>query len=203
VEPVPVVTFEGEVVRLEPLGPEHVPGLVRAASADRATYRFTTVPDGRVEVERYIAKALAERDAGISLPFATVAGGEVVGSTRFMNIERWDWPAGGRDPDAVEIGSTWLSAAAQRTAVNAEAKLLMLAHAFEVWQVQRVTLKTDARNERSRRAIERLGGHLDGVLRAWQPASDAPRPRDTAIYSILASEWPGVRDGLSGRLASR
>src|SRR4051812_26647629 len=101
-------------------------------------------------------------------------------------------------PDGVEIGSTWLAASAQRTAINSEAKLLMLRHAFETWGVHRVTLKTDARNQRSRDAIERLGAKLDGVLRAWQRAAD-DGPRDTAVFSILKAEWPLVRARLERR----
>ena len=124
----------------------------------------------------------------------------MLGSTRFMNIEHWPWDLAGADPDAVEIGSTWLAPSAQRTPVNTEAKLLMLTHAFEVWHVQRVTLKTDARNERSRNAILRLGARFDGVLRANMPAYDGAWPRDSAFYSILASEWPAVRSGLRTRL---
>src|SRR5207249_11767982 len=117
------------------------------------------------------------------------------GSTRFFDFQRWS-----SGIDAVEIGHTWLSAQAQRTAVNTEAKLLMLRHAFETWRCVRVTLKTDERNERSRRAIERLGAHLDGVLRAYQQGADGA-PRNTAYYTILAGEWPEVKSGLLGLLA--
>jgi RimJ/RimL family protein N-acetyltransferase len=112
----------------------------------------------------------------------------VVGSTRFGNIERWSSDA----IDAVEIGWTWLAASAQRTAVNTEAKILMLDHAFGVWRVKRVTLKTDARNARSRAAIARIGGKLDGILRAHMPAADGG-VRDSAVFSILAAEWPAHR----------
>ena len=118
-----------------------------------------------------------------------------------MNAERWEWRRAGAHPDAVEIGSTWLTASAQRTPINTEAKLLMLTHAFEVWNVLRVTLKTDARNGRSRNAILRLGAQFDGVLRAHMPAYDIAEPRDSAYYSILASEWPDVRDRLTEALA--
>jgi RimJ/RimL family protein N-acetyltransferase len=128
-----------------------------------------------------------------------------VGSTRFGNIESWPWPPGnpnqrGDDrPDAVEIGWTWLAAAAQRTAVNTEAKLLMLTHAFEEWRVHRVSLMTDSRNERSRNAILRLGARFDGVLRGQRPATDGGI-RDTAAFSILESEWPMIRRRLQSRL---
>jgi RimJ/RimL family protein N-acetyltransferase len=102
-------------------------------------------------------------------------------------------------PDVVEIGWTWLTAEAQRSGVNTDAKLAMLTHAFEVWRVLRVSLMTDSRNARSRGAIERLGARLDGVLRAARVANDGA-VRDTAAYSILAAEWPGVKAGLAARL---
>jgi RimJ/RimL family protein N-acetyltransferase len=197
------VTLSGKRVRLVPLAPEHAPGLLAAAAGDRSTFAYTWVPDGDDEVRRYLAKALADQAAGTALPFATTraSDGEVLGSTRFMNAERWEWPRSGAYPDAVEIGSTWLTASAQRTPINTEAKLLMLTHAFEVWNVLRVTLKTDARNVRSRNAILRLGAQFDGVLRAHMPAYDIAEPRDSAYYSILASEWPDVRDRLTEALA--
>lgn len=106
-------------------------------------------------------------------------------------------------PFAVEVGGTWLAASAQRTAVNTEAKLLLLAHAFDTWGVVRVDLKTDARNERSRAAIERLGARFEGVLRRWQPSQVAGEEdgyRDSAIYSVLDTEWPSVRANLAARL---
>ena len=196
------LTLKGTHVCLVPLTMEHVPALVRASSGDRSTFGLTWVPDGVADAESYVEKALADQADGTALPFATtrVSDGEVVGSTRFMNIERWRWAKAGPDPEAVEVGSTWLAPGAQRTPLNTEAKLLMLTHAFEVWHVVRVTLKTDARNERSRNAILRLGAKFDGVLRAHMPAYDGDRPRDSAFYSILASEWPDVRGRLRAAL---
>jgi RimJ/RimL family protein N-acetyltransferase len=189
-------------VRLVPLTTAHAPALVRASCGDRSTFGLTWVPDGEADAELYIAKALVDQEEGTAVPFATTraSDGEVVGSTRFMNIERWRWNKAGPNPDAVEIGSTWLTPGAQRTPINTEAKLLMLTHAFDVWNVQRVTLKTDARNERSRNAILRLGARLDGVLRANMPAYDGDWPRDSAFYSILSDEWPAVRSGLRAAL---
>jgi len=102
-------------------------------------------------------------------------------------------------PDVVEIGATWLAAAAQRTPINTEAKVLMLTHAFDHWRVHRVSLMTDARNQRSRDAIGRLGARFDGILRAARPASDGVI-RDTAAFSILEAEWPAVRANLEARL---
>ncbi|HXU83788.1 MAG TPA: GNAT family protein [Polyangia bacterium] len=203
----PPVTLVGERVRLEPLDLAHAAGLWAAADGPRGTFVLTHVPASAVEAHRYIEQALALRDAGAALPFAIVDAKEnaVVGSTRFGNIERWQWPAGDRrqrppeQPDAVEIGWTWLAERAQRTGINREAKLLLLSHAFETWQCHRVTLKTDARNLRSRAGIEGIGGKLDGILRAHMPAADGGI-RDTALYSIVAGEWPAVKARLVERL---
>ncbi len=202
------VMLAGRHVRLEPLALGHARALLAAASGPRDTYGFTAVPNDEPSMIRYIEAALRDQEAGRALPFATVAKatGRVVGSTRFGNIDYWAWPAGnphqrGEDlPDVVEIGWTWLAQRVQRTAVNTEAKLLMLGHAFEVWQVHRVTLKTDERNARSRAAIQRLGAKLDGLIRAQLPAVD-DRPRTSAVYSILAAEWPAVKQGLLAHLS--
>jgi RimJ/RimL family protein N-acetyltransferase len=201
------VVLEGRHVRLEPVELGHAGALTAAARGSRETYGFTMVPDDETAMVRYIETALREQEAGRALPFATVAKstGRVVGSTRFGNIDFWPWPPGnpnqrGEDrPDGVEIGWTWLAAAVQRTAVNTEAKLLMLTHAFDEWRVHRVSLMTDARNERSRNAILRLGARFDGVIRAQRPASDGGI-RDTAAFSILESEWPMIRRQLQSRL---
>jgi RimJ/RimL family protein N-acetyltransferase len=204
----PAPVLAGTAVRLEPLSHDHLDALVDAASEGRETYHWTFVPDGRAAMQAYVDLALAGRDEDLFTPFATVRqdDGRVVGSTRFRT-ERWDWSVSDEarqrtdTPDVVEIGWTWLSPSAQRTAVNTEAKLLMLTFAFEDWAVDRVCLRTDRRNERSRNAIERLGATLDGVIRAERPASDGAI-RDTAHYSIVADEWPAVRDGLRARLAA-
>jgi len=169
------VLLEGRHVRLEPLTVDHVPALVRAAGGGGQSFRFTSVPQTPEGMHAYVTNALAEQDRGTRLALATVdrSTGQVVGCTSFLDIQFWKWPAGARHqrgehlPDVVEIGATWLSAAAQRTGINTEAKLLMLGHAFEVWRVHRVSLKTDSRNQQSREAILRLGTRFDGVrLRA-------------------------------------
>jgi RimJ/RimL family protein N-acetyltransferase len=180
---------------------------VAAARGPRDTFSFTTVPSDEGEAATYVGTALRAHADEKVLPFATVdrAAGRVVGSTRFLNVEFWDWPRdspyqrGADRPDVVEIGATWLAPSAQRTAINTEAKLLMLTHAFETWRVHRVSLVTDARNMRSRNAILRLGARFDGVLRAVRVAADFTI-RDTAAYSILDSEWPEVKAGLAARL---
>ena len=203
VQPVAPVVLAGPHVRLEPLTLAHIPGLVDASTnGSRQTFGWTYVPVDETGMRRYVEIALGDRHA---VAFATVAGGRVVGSTRFGNIEHWDWLPGSPQQrprgyaDAAEIGWTWLAPSAQRTAVNTEAKLLMLGHAFEVWEVRRVILKTDHRNARSRAAIERLGAKLEGLLRANQPAAD-DTPRTSALYSILPEEWPGIRARLEERL---
>ncbi|MFD9794965.1 GNAT family N-acetyltransferase [Streptomyces sp. NPDC059070] len=211
------VTLRGRTLRLEPLGEHHVEGLAAAAAEDRDSYGFTPVPSGLAATERYVADALAARAAGRAVPFATVrsADGTVVGSTRFCELDYWEgpvpWPPAPRGPlgpvltavpDAAEIGGTWLSARAQGTGINTEAKLLMLRHAFETWGVRRVSLRADARNLRSRAAIERLGATLDGVHRAHSRGLDG-MVRGTAFYSILDEEWPRVRDLLEQRTAAR
>jgi N-acetyltransferase len=200
------VVLLGSHVCLEPLEHRHVDGLVTAAAADPDLYRWSPVPQGRDETISYVDTALAWRDAGRAVSFATirVSDGVVIGSTRFFDIERWAWPPGhpshGRlTPNVCEIGYTWLTRAAVRTPANTEAKLLMLTHAFEAWQVLRVCFHTDARNDRSRAALERIGGQMEGVLRAHRMAADYI-PRDSVRYSILASEWPTVKHRLANRL---
>lgn len=201
------IVLDGTHVRLEPLRPDHIPALVEAASEDRATYQWTFVPDGEVAMRSYVEEALALAARQAAVPFATVLRetGRVIGTTRFANFEYLGWPAesphykGEGVPDGVEIGWTWLAASAQRTRANTEAKWLMLSHAFDRWGVRVVRLNTDRRNERSRAAIERIGGKLDGIVRANRIASDGA-VRDSATYSITESEWPVVDAVLRIRL---
>jgi N-acetyltransferase len=200
------VTLRGKHVRLEPLERHHIEGLVSAASGDRSLYQWSPVPQNKDEAMNYVETALSWQDAGTALPFAVVreADNSVVGSSRFFNLERWAWPPGHAQhnrttPDACEIGYTWYAASAIRTAANTESKLLMLTYAFETWQVVRVCLHADARNQRSRDAIERIGGKFEGILRAHRMAADFI-PRDSARYSIIAAEWPGVKERLRDRL---
>ncbi|HTO13896.1 MAG TPA: GNAT family protein [Candidatus Binatia bacterium] len=201
----PPLVLRGPTVTLRPLSLDDAGALAAAAAESRDEYGFTRVPDGVEDARRYIEAALAERETRGRLPFATLWHGRVVGSTSYLAAERWRWPAGSPHqrsdrPDVVEIGATWLAASAQRTRCNTEAKRLMLAHAFDVWQVHRVSLKTDARNAKSRRAIERLGARFEGVRRADMPGSDGS-VRDSAYYSIVRAEWPDVRTGLDAALA--
>lgn len=194
--------LQGKHIRLEPLGHQHVDGLVAAAGDDAELYQWSPVPRGKQAAKAYVDTALAWRDAGTALPFAIVRASDdvVLGSTRFWNIERWAWPQGhpshGRNtPDACEIGYTWLARSAIRTGANTESKLLMLTHAFEAWQVLRVCFHTDARNHRSQTALERIGAKCEGTLRAHRMAADFI-PRDSMRYSIIAAEWPAVKERL-------
>ena len=194
--------LSGDVVRLEPLTPGHVPGLRRAAEgAGPNAFAAVPTPD---EVEDYVARSLARRDAGAYAPFAQVeaATGRVVGHTAYLTPR---WMDGGR-LFAVEIGSTWLAPAARGTAVNPAAKLLLLARALEGWGVDRVDIKTDARNEAARAAIAATGATFEAVLRAWQPSlapGEEGLVRDTAMFSVTPPEWPRVRARLKERIERR
>jgi RimJ/RimL family protein N-acetyltransferase len=177
-----------------------------ALSSEPSLYQWTPVPHSQAEAITYINTALAWKEAGTALPFAIVRkeDGTVIGSTRFWNIERWAWPTEHRShaggfADACEIGYTWLTRSAIRTRANTESKLLMLQHAFEQWKMLRVCFHTDSRNQRSRAALEGIGGKFEGILRAHRMAVDFI-PRDSARYSIIAAEWPEVKKRLSERL---
>jgi N-acetyltransferase len=197
-----VGALTGRRVALEPMRLEHVEAIALAGQGDRSTFSYTEVPDGADEAATYVQWLLADAAAGRAAPFVQRRrrDGVVVGCTRFLHPA---WPLGRDHPDEVEIGGTWLAVSAQRSAVNTEAKLLLLDHAFEVWQVQRVAICTDARNTQSRRAIERIGATFEGVLRRHRRSThvgEASRLRDTATYSITTEEWPAVRHELTARL---
>jgi N-acetyltransferase len=191
--------LRGDLVRLEPLTDDHVPGLALAAEEDRAAYGYTMVPRAG-EAAAYVTAQLT-RD-GIT-PFAQVrvADGVPVGCTAYSNPRAWP---GRDDLWAIEIGGTWLAASAQRTGINAEAKLLLMTYAFETLDVGRVDFRTDTRNQRSRQAIERLGARFEGVLRNWGPSwvpGEEGRLRDSAVFSVIAAEWPQVKSGLISRIS--
>ncbi|HEV8129546.1 MAG TPA: GNAT family protein [Candidatus Eisenbacteria bacterium] len=184
------VTLEGQRVRMEPLSLErHFDGLL-AIGTDPELWKWTLgVVETADDLRRYLGEALREQSEGRSLPFATIdrATGTIVGCTRFGNIEPRHRKA--------EIGWTWVGRAYQRTYVNTEAKYLMLRHAFETWDCIRVELKTNVLNRRSRDAMLRIGATEEGILRS-HAISDRGTVRDTVYYSILASEWPAVRERL-------
>ena len=181
-------------MRLVPLTMDHAPALLPVALHEELWRWTISEIRSAADLDRYIASALRELELGTALPFATIdrATGTPIGSTRYGNY----------DPDnrRLEIGWTWLAPEFQRSAVNTEAKLLMLRHAFEVLDCIRVELKTDALNEKSRAAIQRLGAVQEGLFRHHMITSSG-RLRDTVYYSILAEEWPGVRQRLETRLA--
>jgi len=200
------LVLRGPTVTLRPLLDADAAALAVAASDSRDQYEYTRVPDGVEDARRYIDVMLADREGGRRLPFVIVWHDRVVGSTSYLDLQRWRWPAGSPlqradHPDAVEIGSTWLAASAQRTRCNTEAKHLLLSHAFDVWRVHRVSFKTDERNAKSRRAIERLGAVLDGVRRADMAGQDGS-VRNSAYYSIVRAEWPDVRKKLEDALGA-
>lgn len=191
--PTPTVLY-GEHVRLEPLDHAHADQLLEEGSSDEI-WRYMPVrrPTTREAMIDLIDKAWKAASLGDEIPFAIIAdqSGRAVGSTRFLEIRR---------PDrALEIGWTWLGLSSQRTAINTESKYLMLRHVFEDLGAMRVQLKTDSRNERSQRAIERLGAIKEGVLRHQRMMWDGVY-RDTVYYSILEPEWPAVKSRLEGFL---
>jgi N-acetyltransferase len=195
-----VPVLPGSLVRLEPLAMSHAADLARAAEEDRSSYRFTMVPRA-ADVTDYLAAQLAR--AGLT-PFAQVRvrDGRAVGSTSFCTPRTFPERPG---LQAIEIGWTWLAASAQGTGINAEAKLLLFSHAFEALGVARVDLRTDARNERSRRAIANLGARFEGVLRSSSPSrvpGEEGLLRDSAMFSVVAAEWPAVKAALAARLAA-
>lgn len=186
------VVLAGDRVRLEPLAPEHHPGL--SAVLDPALLRWFPKPAVTTdELRIFIADALADQAAGTALPFATIAlpDGKPIGSTRFLNIDRAN--------RHVEIGATWLGRAWQRSAINTEAKILMMTHAFEAWDALRVEFKTDALNTQSRAALERLGAIEEGRFRNHMVTASG-RVRDSIWYSVVAEEWPDLKRRLSARL---
>ena len=192
-------TLVGKVVRLEPLQHQHVAALLAASTSGAELYRWSGVPQDEAQVRAYVETAVAARDGGTALPFAVVrtADDTVIGSTRFFDFGYWAWPDGPArtGPDTCEIGNTWLSPNAVRTGANTEMKRLMLTHAFEVWQVSSVALHTDARNQRSRDAMARIGLRYEGVLRAHRLGTDG-KPRNSARFSVTAADWPTVRQHL-------
>jgi RimJ/RimL family protein N-acetyltransferase len=187
------VTLTGTVVRLEPLELEHLDGLAEVG-LDPVLWRWIPFPvRTKDELRQYIEAALADREAGRAMPFATIerATDKPIGSSRYGNIDLAN--------RRVEIGWTWVAPAWQRSAVNTEAKLLMLEHAFERLGCIRVEFKTDALNEQSRNALLGIGARQEGILRQHM-VTETPRLRDSVYFSILDSEWPAVKDRLRARL---
>ena len=189
------VTLSGRYVRLEPLAYSHVPDLF-AGGTDPAIWQYIPYPPVHTEADMraWVDDLLARQARGNDLPFAVVhqATGRAIGATRYMDIQRAN--------RAVEIGGTWYAPEHQRTAANTEAKLLLLTHAFETLGCIRVQLKTDERNVRSQRAIERIGAVKEGTLRHSVIMPDGFR-RNSVYYSVLEAEWPAVKSRLEGMLS--
>lgn len=185
------VTLSGEHVRLEPAADHHLPDLV-AAGQDEQVWAFLPWRHPRTEAE---LAAILEGERRIALPFAQVevASGRAVGVTTYRDIDA--------ENRTLEVGGTWIGRAWWRTAINTEAKLLILGHAFETLQANRVAIKTDIRNERSQAAIARLGAKREGVLRHQYIRPDGTL-RDSVMYSVIPEEWPSVRASLRERLAA-
>lgn len=191
---VELVTLRGAHVMLEPLSMEHLDQLCEVG-LDPELWRWSTsLVRTREDMIRYVETAIRERTAGTALPFATIAtaSGRLIGSTRFGNIDRLN--------RRVEIGWTWVGVPWQRTAANTEAKYLMLRHAFETLGCIRVEFKTDSLNDRSRRAILRIGAKEEGTLRNHMLVHDG-RYRHSVYFSVIDSEWPGVKEALEEKLA--
>jgi RimJ/RimL family protein N-acetyltransferase len=184
----------GRHVRLEPLNPGHAAGLFAAAAPE--VFRYLIIPPFRnvADADGYVATALAAQAKGTEVPFATVrqSDGVVVGTTRFLDIQR--------PHRTLEIGWTWITPDAQRSAVNTEAKYLMLCQAFDGWGALRVQLKTDANNARSRAAILRIGASFEGILRKQMLRPHDGYQRDSAMFSIVEPEWPAAKGKLEAML---
>jgi RimJ/RimL family protein N-acetyltransferase len=202
-QPVPVtLELPQGRARLEPLSPAHVPGLF-AASQDDEVWRYSTLPRARTveDMQTLVAGAMEAQATGGTIPFVIIdragagtSGDVVAGTTRYLDIQPVN--------RALEIGYTWLGAAWRRTSINTECKYLLLRHAFESLGAVRVQLKTDARNQRSRAAIIRIGAVYEGRLRRHILLPDGTH-RDSVYFSILDSEWPGVKGGLEEMIEAR
>jgi len=190
------VTLEGQYVRLEPLAKAHMAGLAEVGLEEELWRWIPTRVRTREEMAAYIETALNEQEQGVALPFAIVekATGRAIGSTRYGNIDRTH--------HRVEIGWTWVARERQRTAMNTEAKYLLLRHAFETLGCVRVELKTDSLNERSRAAILRIGALEEGTFRNHMITASG-RIRHTVYFSIIDSEWPAVKARLKAKLNSQ
>ena len=188
------VVLEGHHVRLEPMTEAHIPGLAKIGVGQTFwDFMLYGNMDTEEDMANWVRDILARAEKGTDLPFAAIhlESGRVAGATRYLNIMPAD--------RGLEIGGTWYGTDFQRTAVNTECKYLLLQHAFETLKCIRVQLKTDLRNERSQRAIERIGAVKEGVLRNHMILPDG-RIRHSVFYSILDSEWEGVKKRLEGML---
>lgn len=197
-----MIILEGKYVLLKPLEKIDIEGLVEASNENPSIYKFTNVPQNKETMTKYIEIALEGKRLGTAFPWTIIGknDGQIKGTTRYWNVEKWEWPSGhslDRNAlfDVCEIGHTWLRYSAIQTAINTETKLLLLTNLFENWNALRVCFRTDARNQRSQTAIERIGGKFEGIIRADRMAVDYTI-RDSYRYSILYSEWECVKNNL-------
>ena len=192
------LTLEGELVQLEPLDIGHAQGLFEATKSSEELWRHMSIfpPESISDIDLFIECALRDQATGTTVPFAIIdrSTNDVVGSTRYLDIRSIH--------SGLEIGWTFLATRLWRTGINTECKYLLLRHAFEDVGCARVQLKTDARNERSRNAILRVGAQFEGILRTHQLRRDGTL-RDTAMYSIIDQEWPAVEERLEAHMQSR
>ena len=196
-------TLTGTHVQLEQLRLEFAEDLVAAGNENRSAYDWTPVPPTVDGMQRYIAGLLQDQQARSAVPFVQrrLTDSALVGCTRYLRLEWW---GGNALPDEVEIGGTWLAGSAQRTAINTEAKYLLLSNAFDDWNVHRVSICTDARNTPSRTAILRIGATFEGILRSHRGSYAMGEQnivaRDSAMYSVTRGDWPAVKRGLEDKL---
>ncbi len=193
---VELLVLEGKNVRLEPMRVDHLPALIEVGM-DESLWKWTNnIVKDESDIERYVRDALAMQMQGTALPFVTIdkATGTVVGSTRFGNIDTANRKA--------EIGWTWINPKWQRTVINTETKLLMLTHAFEVWNCIRVELKTDSNNKKSKSAMRRIGCTEEGTMRNHM-ITESGRFRHSVYFSIIQTEWENVKADLTSKLAAK
>ena len=201
------INLIGKEVTLRPLTSNDAAALHEASSGSREKYRYNPVPNGLIEAKEYVEKALIQKMNGFRYPFVVIWKGIISGTTSYSDFQPWTWPEGSENqrtdrPDVLEIGYTWISSSAQRTRCNTEAKYLLATYAFEELNVHRVSLRTDERNEASRKAIERIGACFEGIRRADMPSVDGS-VRNSAFYSILRSEWPTIKQRLESKMAQQ
>lgn len=187
------IRLEGRHVRLEPMGAQHLHGIVRAGCAPEIWQWLSLEIRDVASAQEFIDRAVANRSAGLEYPFAVISrrDGRVVGSTRYLDVHP--------EHRTLEVGYTWYEPAVHGTSVNPECKFLLLRHAFEVWNANRVALKTDVRNLHSQAAIRKLGAQYEGALRFDRIRRDGSI-RDTVVFSVTRPEWPQVQAGLMARL---
>lgn len=188
------LVLSGSSVTLVPLEAAHVAPLMQIAQASPERFRYTSTPTTPAEADAYFGRVFREREQGLAYPFVLLSGGAVVGTSRYADIS---YP--NRN---CELGFTWLAPSVQGSAVNLESKYLLLRHAFEALDFLRVYFYTDARNVQSQRAIQKLGAHYEGTLRAERVMKDG-HIRDTLLFSVIHSEWPEVKKGLEARMTAR